>query len=47
MSNLKEPTLFLTVKPLLATFFPLVWMGHAGLGLSYGLMGPAQPYLAK
>ena len=48
MSKLKEEsTLFLVIKPLISTFFPLVWMGHIGLGLMYGLMGPAQPYLAK
>ena len=48
MSKLKESTLFLVIKlVLMATFFPLVWMGHIGLGLMYGLMGPAQPYLAK
>ena len=48
MSKLKEEsTLFLVIKPLISNFFPLVWMGHIGLGLMYGLMGPAQPYLAK
>ena len=47
MSKLKESTLFLVIKPLVSTFFPLVWMGHIGLGLMYGFMGPAQPYLAK
>ena len=38
---------YLELKPLLKTFFPIAWMGHLGLGLTYGLMGPAQPYLAK
>ena len=48
MSKLKEESpLFLVIKPLISSFFPLVWMGHIGLGLMYGLMGPAQPYLAK
>ena len=37
----------LELKPLLKTFFPFAWMGHLGLGLTYGLMGPAQPYLAR
>ena len=35
------------IKNLLLTFFPIAWMGHLGLGLTYGLMGPAQPYLAR
>ena len=39
--------LCLEVKNLLLTFFPIAWMGHLGLGLTYGLMGPAQPYLAR
>ena len=47
MSKTQEPTLYSVVKPLLITFFPFVWMGHVGLGLMYGLMGPAQPYIAK
>ena len=47
MSKVKESTLFSVIKPLISTFFPLVWMGHIGLGLMYGFMGPAQPYLAK
>ena len=48
MSKLKEESpLFLVIKPLISSFFPLVWMGHIGLGLMYGFMGPAQPYLAK
>ena len=37
----------LETKHLLLTFFPIAWMGHLGLGLTYGLMGPAQPYLAR
>ena len=43
----EELTLMHIIKPLIATFFPFVWMGHAGLGLMYGLLGPAQPYIAK
>ena len=39
--------LCLEIKRLLLTFFPIAWMGHLGLGLTYGLMGPAQPYLAR
>ena len=35
------------VKSLLKVFFPLAWMGHIGLGLMYGMMGPARPYLAR
>ena len=37
----------LELRPLLKTFFPVAWLGHLGLGLTYGLMGPAQPYLAR
>ena len=37
----------LELRPLLKTFFPVAWLGHMGLGLTYGLMGPAQPYLAR
>ena len=44
--KMEEKTL-LELKALLWTFFPVAWMGHLGLGLTYGLMGPAQPYLAR
>ena len=37
----------LELRPLLKSFFPVAWLGHLGLGLTYGLMGPAQPYLAR
>ena len=37
----------LEIRPLLRSFFPVAWLGHLGLGLTYGLMGPAQPYLAR
>ena len=43
----EKSSLFIIIKPLLVTFFPFVWMGHTGLGLMYGLLGPAQPYIAK
>eukprot|EP00093_Oithona_nana_P006502 06502.XXX_221286_219158_1 [CDS] Oithona nana genome sequencing. len=43
---MEEKTL-LELKALLWSFFPVAWMGHLGLGLTYGLMGPAQPYLAS
>ena len=43
---MEEKTL-LELKALLWSFFPVAWMGHLGLGLTYGLMGPAQPYLAR
>ena len=35
------------LKLLLTSFFPLAWIGHISLGLNYGLMGTARPYLAK
>jgi len=35
------------VKRLLKFFFPWAWMGHISLGLNYGIMGPARPYLAS
>jgi hypothetical protein len=31
----------------LKSFFPVAWLGHLGLGLSMGIMGPVQPYLAR
>ena len=38
---------YMELKPLFWTFFPVAWLGHIGIGLTYGLMGPAQPYLAR
>ena len=35
------------VKRLLKYFFPIAWIGHISLGLNYGIMGPARPYLAR
>ena len=35
------------IRPLLTTVLPLLWLGRIGVGLSYGLMGPIQPYLAR
>lgn len=37
----------LELKRLLKNFFPVAWMGHIGIGLTYGMMGPAQPFLAN
>ena len=35
------------IRPILTTLMPLLWLGHIGLGMIYGFMGPSQPYLAK
>ena len=35
------------VRRLLKYFFPIAWIGHVSLGLNYGIMGPARPYLAR
>ena len=35
------------IRRLLYTYFPVAWIGHFSIGLTYGFMGPAQPYLAR
>ena len=35
------------IRRLLCTYFPVAWIGHFSIGLTYGFMGPAQPYLAR
>ena len=42
-----ETSTFKSVRPILTTVLPLLWLGRVGVGLSYGLMGPIQPYLAR
>ena len=44
---MENTSLLKSIKPLLTNILPLLWLGRFGVGLSYGLMGPIQPYLAR
>ena len=28
-------------------YFPVAWLGHFSLGMTYGFLGPIQPFLAR
>ena len=46
-TSTSKSLMFNSIRPLLTTVLPLLWLGRIGVGLSYGLMGPIQPYLAR